>query len=153
MNNGAERQLTWRSTLVTVALAGVAAFAGARLGAEHAQPRAHPLAERIFELIGDEQEISPQQREAIQAIGERYAPAREALREKSRMINAELLTLMAEEQRFGPRTEAALADLQLVMGERLKLSMEYMLEVRQQLSPSQRDRFQRNLATEAIESR
>ncbi len=153
MTTVAERRIPWRSTLVTLALAGAAAFAGARLGAEHAPPRSNPLAERIFELIGDDAGLSPQQRQAIRAIGDRYAPARESLRQKSRAINAELLGLMAEEQRFGPRTEAALADLQRVMGERLKLSLEYMLEVRQQLSPAQRGRFERNLSTEAIESR
>jgi nickel and cobalt resistance protein CnrR len=148
-----ERRFPWRSTFATIALAGLAAFAGVYLGAEHAAPRGQPLAERIFELIGDEQELTPQQRETIQAIGARYAPVREALREKSRALNAELLGLMSEEQRFGPRTEARLAELQLVMGERLKLSMEYMLEVRGELTVAQRERFQRNLASEAIESR
>ena len=145
--------LSWRGLVITITLAGVAAFVGARLGSERRAPRTAPLSERVFDLIGDDRELTAQKREAIQRVGDRYAPARERLRQQSQTLNARLLGLMAEEQRFGPKTEDALAQLQLVMGERLKMSMEYMLEVRQQLTPDQRNRFDRRLAEEAGESR
>ena len=144
---------SWRGALVTMALAGVAAFFGARLGSDPAEPRYAPISERVFELIGDEDELTPDQSEAIGRVGTRFAPVREKLRLRSQTLNAELLGSMAEEQRFGPHTQAKLDELQRVMGERLKLSMEYMLEVREVLTPPQRDRFDRRLAEEAARSR
>ena len=146
-------KLPWRGTLVTIALAGLAAFLGARLGSEQAQNRITPLSERVFELLGNGMELTAQQREAIEGISGRYAPVREKLRLQSRALNVTLSSLMAEEQRFGPKTEETLAQLQLVMGERLKLSMEYMLEVRELLTPPQRALFDRRVAEEASVSR
>jgi hypothetical protein len=148
-----DRRLPWRGMLATVVLAALAAFAGARLGSTRVEQKTAPLAERIFDLIGDEPALTSAQRDAIRAVGTRYAPVREELRVKSRVLNARLLGLMADEQRFGPKTEATLAELQAVMGERLKLSMEYMLEVRQELAPEQRIRFDRQLSEEALVSR
>lgn len=141
------------SVLVTVALTGVAAFVGVRLGTQQVRPQRVALSEEIFELIGDERELTADQREAIRAVGERFAPRREELRMKSRALNIEVLQMMAEEHRFGPRTHAKLDELQVVMGERLKQSLEYMLEIRAQLNPDQRERFERNLVQEAADSR
>jgi hypothetical protein len=42
-----------------------------------------------------------------------------------RMRNADLLRSMVHEQRFGPETEKALEQLQAVMGQRLKQSLDY----------------------------
>ena len=146
-------RLPWRGMLLTVALAGLAAFAGARLGIQQSQVLKVPLSERVYELLGDDLELTAAQREAIAAIGERYAPVREQLRLQSRALNVTLAALMAEEQGFGPKTEDTLAQLQIVMGERLKLSMEYMLEVRGRLTPTQRAIFDRRAAQEASVSR
>jgi Spy/CpxP family protein refolding chaperone len=145
--------LPWSGALVTVLLAGLAAFLGARLGTDQGRPGSVPLGDRVFELIGDEHSITAQQREAISRIGARYAPLREQLRAQSRAANIDVVKKMAEEQRFGPHTEAALAQLQQVMGERLKLSMEYMLEVRGLLTPPQQELFDRRVAEEAAVSR
>lgn len=146
-------RLPWAGALVTVVLAGLAAFLGARLGSDHGRPASVPLGDRVFELIGNKDSITAQQREAISRIGARYAPLREQLRAQSRAANIDVVKKMAEEQRFGPHTEAALAQLQQVMGERLKLSMEYMLEVRGLLTPLQQELFDRRVAEEAAVSR
>ena len=148
-----DRRLPWRGIVATTVLAALAAFIGARLGSRQVEASAAPLSERIFELIGDDDRLTSAQRDAIRAIGARYAPLREDLRVQSRVLNAKLLGAMSEEQRFGPRTEATLAQLQEVMGARLKMSMEYMLEVREQLTPDQRLRFDRHHSDEALVSR
>jgi nickel and cobalt resistance protein CnrR len=148
-----ERPIPWRSMLVTIALAGLAAFAGVRLGAGPARMQRVALSERIFELVGNEQQLTQQQKDAIRAIGAKYAPIRQRLQAQSRAENIQVLGLMASEQRFGPQTEASLDQLQVVMGERLKLSLEYMLEIRAQLTPAQRQDFERNLIQEASDAR
>jgi Spy/CpxP family protein refolding chaperone len=147
------RPLPWRSSLVTIVLAGLAAFAGARLGSHQAPTPTQPLSERIFGLLGDEVVLSPQQRQTILAIAERYAPERDQLRLHSRMRNADLLRSMVHEQRFGPETEQALEQLQVVMGQRLKQSLEYMQQVRGVLTPAQRAVFDRRLIEEAAATR
>lgn len=145
--------LPWSSMLATVALAGVAAFVGVRLGTQQASAPPVSLSERIFELIGDERELTATQREAIRAVGERMGPAREDLRMRSRNLNVEVIRIMAEEKRFGPKSKAKLDELQVVMGDRLRLSLEYMVAIRAQLTPAQAARFEANLAREASESR
>lgn len=146
-------RLPWGGVLLTVALAALAAFVGARLGSGQAAPRTTPLSDRVFDLLGDDMDLTPRQHAEIDAIGARYASVRAKLRLQSRMLNVTLARLMAEEQGFGPKTEATLAELQVVMGERLKLSMEYMLEVRKVLSTKQRAQFDRRVEEEASVSR
>jgi Spy/CpxP family protein refolding chaperone len=147
------RSLPWRSSLVTIVLAGLAAFVGARLGSHEVPVEAKPLSERIFELLGDDIALSGEQRQTILLLAQRYAPDREQRRLHSRLLNANLLRSMVQEQRFGPRTEDALAQLQAVMGERLKQSLEYMLQVREVLTPEQRAVFDRRVVEEAAETR
>lgn len=140
--------LSWRSSLITIVLAALAAFLGARLGSQHptASFRDLPLSERIFVLLEDQGNLDEQQRQTIRDIASRYAGTREQLQAQSRALNVRFARLMAEEQRFGPKTSQTLEELQLVMGERLKLSMEYMLEVRTALTPEQRAIFDRQVA-------
>jgi len=147
-------RVPWGGVVLTIALAGVAAFVGAQLGSHQAPPpRTTPLSDRVFELLGDGTDLTPEQHSRIEAIEARYASVRAQLRSQSRMLNVTLARLMAEENGFGPKTEATLAQLQVVMGERLKLSMEYMLEVRQVLTTGQRVQFDRRVEEEASVSR
>ncbi len=144
----------WRGSIITIVLAGLAAFLGAHLGSRQ-QPQAQsaPLSERVFEILNEGITLSDEQKEQIRRISAHYAPTRERLRLQSRGVNVHLARLMAEEQQFGPRTTEGLEQLQAVMGERLKLSMEFMLEVRMVLTPEQRAYFDRKVAEEASLSR
>jgi Spy/CpxP family protein refolding chaperone len=146
-------KLPWGGVLLTVVLAGTAAFVGARLGSDQAQVRTTPLSDRVFDVLENVTDLTPPQRASIDRIGGRYASVRAQLRQQSRMLNVTLARLMAEENGLGPKTEATLAQLQVVMGERLKLSMEYMLEVRQVLTTAQRRQFDRRVEEEASVSR
>jgi hypothetical protein len=145
--------LAVRNSIITVALAGVAAFVGAHLGSRQTQRPPAPLSERVFEVLNENVQLSEQQKAAIQRISESYTPTRERLRMQSRGLNVRLARLMAEEQGLGPQTTQSLERLQLVMGERLKLSMQYMLEVREELTPEQKAYFDRKVAEEAALSR
>lgn len=147
------RRLLLRGSLITILLAALAAFVGARLGGPQLPVREMPLSERMFELLDDDFNLSARQRETIGGITERYAPEREQLRMQSRAINVRLAELMPEEQGLGPVTEEVMAELHFVMGERLKLSLQYMLEVRQVLTPEQRVRFDGKVTEEALRSR
>lgn len=145
--------LGWRNSIVTIVLAGLAAFVGAHLGSRQTYRPPAPLSERVFEVLNENVQLSEQQKTAIQRISERYTPTRERLRMRSRGLNVHLARLMAEEQGLGPQTTRSLEQLQLVMGERLTLSMKYMLEVREELTPEQKAYFDRKVAEEASLSR
>jgi Spy/CpxP family protein refolding chaperone len=142
-----------RGSILTIVLAGLAAFLGAHLGSRQTHAPGMPLSERVFEVLDDGIALTSAQRETIRQISARYAPTREKLRMQSRGLNVRLARLMAEEQHFGPQTTASLEQLQLVMGDRLKLSMEFMLEVRAVLTPEQKAYFDRKVAEEASLSR
>jgi hypothetical protein len=150
---GRIRGISWRGSMVTIVLAGLAAFLGAHLGTRQTYRPPAPLSERVFEVLNETAHLTDAQKTSIHGIGERYTPPREQLRMQSRAINARLAALMAEEQGLGPQTTASLEQLQSVMGERLKLSMRYMLEVRQVLNAEQRAYFDRKVAEEASLSR
>jgi hypothetical protein len=144
----------WRGSIVTIVLAGLAAFLGAHLGSRQPHVQTAPLSERVYEILDDEGiSLTDAQEKTMRQISERYTPTRERLRLQSRGANVHLARLMAEEQQFGPQTTAGLEQLQAVMGERLKLSMELMLEVRAVLTPEQRAYFDRKVAEEASLSR
>jgi hypothetical protein len=145
--------IAWRNSIITIVLAGLAAFLGAHLGSRQTHRPPVPLSERVFEVLNEGIPLSEQQKETIRGIGQRYVPPREQLRLQSRALNVRLARLMADEQGFGPQTTEALEQLQLVMGERLKLSMQYMLEVRAVLTPEQKAYFDRKVAEEASLSR
>jgi hypothetical protein len=143
----------WRGSIVTIVLAGLAAFLGAHLGTRQTYRPPAPLSERVFEVLDETAHLTDEQKKSIHGIGERYTPTREQLRMQSRAINVRLAGLMAQEQGLGPQTTASLEQLQVVMGERLTLSMRYMLEVREVLNPEQKAYFDRKVAEEASLSR
>jgi hypothetical protein len=150
---GQHTRLAWRNSIITIVLAGLAAFLGAHLGSRQTYRPPAPLSERVFEVLNENIQLTGQQKSAIRRISEHYAPMRERLRTKSRGLNVRLAMLMAQEQGFGPQTTESLEQLQLVMGERLKLSMQYMLEVREVLTPEQKAYFDRKVSEEAALSR
>jgi hypothetical protein len=143
----------WRGSIVTVVLAGLAAFLGAHLGTRQTYRPPAPLSERVFEVLNETAHLTDEQKASIRGIGERYTPRREQLRMQSRALNVRLAGLMAQEQGLGPQTTASLQQLQVVMGERLTLSMRYMVEVREVLNAEQRAYFDRKVAEEASLSR
>ena len=145
--------LAWRGSILTIVLAGLAAFLGAHLGSRQTHAPGMPLSERVFEVMNEGIPLTDEQKETIRQISARYAPTREKLRMQSRGLNVRLAHLMAEEQQFGPKTMASLEQLQVVMGERLTLSMEFMLEVREVLTPEQKAYFDRKVTEEAALSR
>jgi hypothetical protein len=148
-----DAKVAWRNSIVTIVLAGLAAYLGANVGSRPTHRLPLPLSERVFEVLNEGIQLSESQKETIRGIGERYTPMREQLRMQSRAHNVRLAQLMADEQGFGPQTTESLQQLQLVMGERLKLSMRYMLEVRAVLTAEQKAYFDRKVAEEASLSR
>ncbi|MDB5458474.1 MAG: heavy metal resistance protein [Caulobacteraceae bacterium] len=131
----------WRNLLITIVLAGLAAFVGARLGAGHLQPQPARsrllLRETVYEMVHQNLTLTPEQQRRIDQIEDRYAHQRNSLRAQIGSANAELGEALANEMALGTAAQRALEHLQSSMGELQKQTILYVLEVRAVLTPQQ----------------
>ena len=132
----------WRNLLITVLLAGLAAFTGARLGSGHLlrpeAPRARRLLrDTVYQMVHQDLKLTPEQSRRIDQIEERYAHQRNTLRAQIGSANGELGEALANEMALGTAAQRALDHLQSGMGELQKQTILYVLEVRAVLTPQQ----------------
>jgi hypothetical protein len=132
----------WRNLLVTVLVAGIAAYVGAWAGSlqlhRGAGERASPLRNAIHAMSEQGLKLTPVQQQAITAIDARYNRKREALRAQISRANVEVADALAVEMAFGPRAEQAINHLQVTVGELQKTTILYVLEVRETLTLEQK---------------
>jgi Spy/CpxP family protein refolding chaperone len=134
----------WRNLAITVVLAGLAAYAGTRLGAQHLtqQPPEAPrtrllLRDSVDQMVHHDLKLTAEQTRRIDDIEARYAHKRNALRAQITSANAELGEALANEMALGTAAQRALEHLQGAMGELQKQTILYVLEVRAVLTPQQ----------------
>jgi Spy/CpxP family protein refolding chaperone len=131
----------WRNLLITIVLASLAAFVGARLGAGRLQPESPRsrllLRETVYEMVHQSLKLTPEQLRRIDQIEDRYAHQRNSLRAQIGSANAELGEALANEMALGTAAQRALEHLQTSMGELQKQTILYVLEVRAVLTPQQ----------------
>jgi Spy/CpxP family protein refolding chaperone len=132
----------WRNLLITIVLAGLAAFVGARLGARRLQPPEAPraqllLRDSVYRMVHQDMRLSADQTLKIDQIEDRYAHRRNALRAQIGSANAELGEALANEMALGTAAQRALDHLQESMGALQKETILYVLEVRAVLTPAQ----------------
>ena len=132
----------WRNLLITVLLAGLAAFVGARLGATHLQPAEAPrshllLRETVYQMVHQDLKLTPAQSRKVDEIEGRYAHQRNSLRAQIGSADAELGEALANEMALGTAAQRALEHLQGSMGQLQRETILYVLEVRSELTPQQ----------------
>ncbi len=131
----------WRNLILTVVLAGLAAFVGARLGSGHQAaeaPRSRLLLrDTVYQMVHQDLKLTPAQTQRIDQIEDRYAHQRNALRAQIGSANAELGEALANEMALGTAAQRALEHLQTAMGSLQKETILYVLEVRSVLTPQQ----------------
>ena len=132
----------WRNLAITVVLAGLAAFVGARLGAQHSQPAEAPrsrllLRDSVYEMVHKDLTLTADQTRKIDEIETRYIHRRNGLRAEIGAANAELGEALANEMALGTAAQRALDHLQGSMGDLQKETIVYVLEVRAVLTPQQ----------------
>ena len=134
----------WRNLLITVVLAGAAAYAGTRLGEQHlsAKPAEPPrsrllLRDSVYQMVHQDIVLTDDQRRRIDDIEARYAHRRNELRTKIGSANAELGEALANEMALGTAASRALEHLQQDMGDLQRATILYTLEVRSVLTPKQ----------------
>jgi hypothetical protein len=132
----------WRNLLVTVLVAGIAAYVGAWAGSLQLHrgqaDRPSPLRNAIHAMAEQGLKLTPVQQQAIAGIDARYNRRREALRAQIARANVEVADALAVEMAFGPRAEQAINHLQTTVGELQKSTILYVLEVRDTLTLDQK---------------
>ena len=134
----------WRNLAITVVLAGLAAYAGARLGEQKLNtkppeaPRARLLLrDSVFQMVHQDLTLTPDQKRKIDDIETRYSHRRNELRAQIGSANAELGEALANEMALGTAASRALEHLQQSMGDLQRTTILYVLEVRAVLTPQQ----------------
>ncbi len=125
-------------------LAGLAAYAGTRLGAGRLAPQTAEaprtrllLRDSVDQMVHHDLKLTADQARRIDDIETRYAHRRNALRAQITSANAELGEALANEMALGTAAQRALEHLQTAMGELQKTTILYVLEVRAVLTPQQ----------------
>jgi Spy/CpxP family protein refolding chaperone len=132
----------WRNLAITVVLAGLAAYAGTRLGEQPPKPAEAPrakllLRDSVYQMVHQDMSLTPDQKRRIDEIEARYAHRRNALRAQIGSADAELGEALANEMALGTAASRALDHLQQSMGELQRTTILYTLEVRAVLTPQQ----------------
>ena len=132
----------WRNLLITVVLAGAAAYVGVSLG-EHQLKRPEParshllLRDSVYQMVHQDMKLTDDQKHRIDDIEARYAHRRNALRAQIGSADAELGEALANEMALGTAASRALEHLQQSMGDLQRTTILYVLEVRSVLTPQQ----------------
>ncbi len=136
MNGAALRNLA-----ITVVLAGLAAFVGARLASQRPESAEacsrFMLRDSVYDVVHQDLKLTPVQARQIDDIEMRYAHRRNALRVAMGASDAELGQALANEMALGTQAEQALDRLQTAMGSLQKETVLYVLAVRAVLTPQQ----------------
>lgn len=136
----------WRNLGITVVLAGLAAYAGARLS-EH-PPLVSPtlgqashgpvgMRDSVYQMVHQDMQLTDDQKHKIDDIEARYAHRRNELRAKIASANAELGEALANEMALGTAASRALEHQEQDMGDLQRETILYVLEVRSVLTPKQ----------------
>ena len=131
----------WRNLLVTVLVAGIAAYVGAWAGSmqqHRGAAKPSPLRDAIHAMADQGLKLTPAQQKSIDAIDARYSRRRDALRAQIARANSEVADALSVEMAFGPKAELAINHLQSTVGELQKSTILYVLEVRDVLTLEQK---------------
>jgi Spy/CpxP family protein refolding chaperone len=135
----------WRNLVITLVLAGGAAYAGARLGAQPPAPGKSAVAaqgpvgmrDSVYQMVHQDMQLTEDQKHKIDDIEARYAHRRNELRAKIASANAELGEALANEMALGTAASRALEHQEQDMGDLQRETILYVLEVRSVLAPKQ----------------
>ena len=132
----------WKSILLTALIAALFGFAGAELGLRHdpssAEARKVTLNDTINQLLDRDVRLTPAQKIAIDAINTRYTRQRNQLMANLYMARAQLGGAFSENMSLSDPTKEAISNMQTIVGDLQTLTISYIVDIRDQLTPDQR---------------
>jgi Spy/CpxP family protein refolding chaperone len=137
----------WRGFALTLVIAIVAGFAGARLGmlGQHRSPAGGaPYAsvrQAVDDLLERDFKLTAAQKQQIAQIDQRFSVVHNQIWTGIYTENAQLANAVAANMTLSPDAKKAIAGIQDGVGRLHTESIIYVLEIRQVLTPAQRPDF------------
>jgi Spy/CpxP family protein refolding chaperone len=143
----------WRGLILTIVIAAAAGFIGARLGTQGAaEASSTPAAtatgmpqvtvrQSVEGLLRRDFKLTADQRTRLRAIDDRFTRQHNLIWADIRMSNAELAAAVASDMSMNQEAKNAITEIQDSVGRLHTESIQYVLEVRQVLTPEQRAEF------------
>jgi Spy/CpxP family protein refolding chaperone len=136
---------SWKSLLITALVAALFGFAGAELSlarqkAEVPQHRAG-MSESINLMLEQQVDPTQAQKASIATINDRYTKQRNLLLAELYMERAQLGGAFSENMTLSGPTRNAIAQMQASVGELQTLTINYIIDLRKVLTPTQRQVF------------
>jgi hypothetical protein len=132
----------WKSVLLTAAVAALFGFAGAELGLHNSVPPQPPakvtLGDTINQLLDRDLNLTAAQKTAIGGINARYTRQRNQLLSNLYIARAQLGGAFSENMSLSEPTKEAISNMQLIVGDLQTLTISYIVDIRNQLTASQR---------------
>jgi Spy/CpxP family protein refolding chaperone len=144
---------SWRALILTLLLtlvvAGAAGYVGASLGMRGAGG-APPVGmgtvrQSVHVLLDKNFKLTAAQKQQIQAIDERFTRKHNLIWADIRMYNAQLASAVATDMSLNPQAQASIQSIEHSVGDLHTESIQYVLEVRQALTPEQRTVFDEHI--------
>ena len=138
---------TWRVVLITVVIATICGFIGARFGASRsAPPTANQMQEptvrqQVDDILRKKFTLTPAQKQTIDAIDERYTRRRNEIIADLHAENVDLAAAVGENMTLSPLAKDAIMEIQDSVGKLQTDTINYILEVRQVLTADQKKAF------------
>ncbi len=147
---------SWRGLAITVVIALAAGFIGARLGdfgATHARApsQANPaggqgsVRQSVQSLLDRDFKLTADQKTRIAAIDSRFTLEHNMIWADIRASNVELAAAVASDMSLNQEAKNAITEIQESVGRLQTKSIQYVLEVRQVLTPEQRAEFDEHI--------
>jgi Spy/CpxP family protein refolding chaperone len=133
-----------RGVLITIFVAFVAGLGGVWAGKVLFAPQ-HAL--DLHEAVHRNLDLTPQQRQSMDALEHDFAPRRRALESEMRAANADLAAAIREEHGYGPHVAAAVERFHHAMGQLQSETIAHVFSMRNLLTPAQQTQFDNIVST------
>ena len=137
----------WRNLVITVIVAAVSGFAGARLGAIRNQghtvkPTAQTtLRQTVDSMLDRDFKLSADQKQQVAVIDETFTRQNNRIWAKLKMTNAELAGALSDDMTMNAMTQVYIRQIEQNVGMMQTSTINYIIEIRNVLTPQQRQLY------------
>jgi|WetSurMetagenome_2_1015567.scaffolds.fasta_scaffold238455_2 hypothetical protein len=138
---------SWRGFVLTLAIAAAAGFAGAKLGMAGLHPGGSQrvgegsVRQSVDTLLDRDFKLNPAQKQQIEQIDESFTRTHNQIWADINTQNARLASAVATDMSLSPDAKTSIQGIQDGVGRLHTASIQYILQVRQVLTPAQRKDF------------
>ncbi len=137
----------WRNLIITVIVAAVSGFAGARLGAirsqqQHAATSAQvTLRQTVDVMLMRDFDLTDDQKSKVAAIDAKYTRQNNRVLSQLKITNAELAGALSDDMTLNTMTQVYIRQIEENVGLMQTATITYIIDIRNILTPEQRQLY------------